>query len=58
MVNPTESIGDLDKSVNTGLNMFKGIRRKKKVLVKFNLCFTMARQIKMKTQIKDTDLAF
>lgn len=30
MVNPTESIGDLDKSVNTGLNMFKGIRKKKK----------------------------
>lgn len=30
MVNPTESIGDLDKSVNTGLNMFKGIKEKKK----------------------------
>lgn len=30
MVKPTESIGDLDKSVNAGLSMFKGIRKKKK----------------------------
>lgn len=49
-----DSAGALDKSIKAGLNTIKGIRKKRKFMIKFNQCSTMAWQIKVKTQNKVT----